>query len=500
MSEATEHTPSQCDSLLDYVYGELSGDALEQFKLHLLTCEKCKRELAGLERVRTAVKQAMPQVEPPADKLSQLLHAAAQQKPKQRGKMLMFARRMVSHPAYAAAAAVVIVGGAVAYNFSMGHIAMPAAEKALHEPLAPQAPAAATPTVDEPQAVGGTLPAGAPEEKPAAPAPGIAKPMESFASHHASEPKMVLKTEAPAEYAVTRAPARKEAPGVAMDGRMRAADKVGYLGKGKDSSLDVLSDHDDGVIDLQKQQSGGAAGGSISTRRHSASSGELARGETEKNVVTGAGVAMKPAPVVAAAPPPPPPEPAKRPAKKMAMEENDRQAEGGVVARNQAATAPTTAAPAPAAVPAPAQPAPGVQALQQPSQQQREISSNESPSQTAVADNKARRKGGEDQALAMKKKAQAAADNGNCDEAKKIYEEIDKQFPKYLTATDRAAYTRCVRVNNNAQMAEQQVDQENSKATVASKSGKKAKAAAPAAAKPPASSTPSDKAADKAAY
>ena len=53
MSEAIQNndTPSQCDRLLDYVYGELAGDDLEQFKLHLLTCEKCKRELAGLERL-----------------------------------------------------------------------------------------------------------------------------------------------------------------------------------------------------------------------------------------------------------------------------------------------------------------------------------------------------------------------------------------------------------------------------------------------------------------
>ena len=48
MSEATQNTetPSQCDRLLDYVYGELSGDDLEQFKLHLLSCDKCKRDPA----------------------------------------------------------------------------------------------------------------------------------------------------------------------------------------------------------------------------------------------------------------------------------------------------------------------------------------------------------------------------------------------------------------------------------------------------------------------
>jgi anti-sigma factor RsiW len=155
MSEAMENTASACDRLLDYVYGELGGDELEQFKLHLLTCEKCKRELAGLERVRSAVKQAMPPMEPPVDKMAQLMHAAAQHKPK-RGKVLMFARRVVSHPAYAAAAVFVLVATTVTVNMSRNAFKMPAPE-AMHEPV--EAPKTAV--AQGPAPAGAAAPAGA---------------------------------------------------------------------------------------------------------------------------------------------------------------------------------------------------------------------------------------------------------------------------------------------------------------------------------------------------
>src|SRR5262249_30175070 len=148
--------------LLDYVYGELSGDDLEQFKLHLLSCDKCKRELQGLERVRSAVKQAMPAVDPPVDKMAQLMLAAAQHKPK-RGKVLMFVRRVVSHPAYAAAAVFALVATTVTINWSRHALQMPPPE-AVHEevPKAPVAPA-------EPAVPVGGAPAAGEKELQAAP-------------------------------------------------------------------------------------------------------------------------------------------------------------------------------------------------------------------------------------------------------------------------------------------------------------------------------------------
>src|SRR4051812_20646156 len=199
MSEAVQNndTPSQCDRLLDYAYGELSGEELEQFKLHLLTCDACKRELQGLERVRSAVKQAMPPVDPPVDKMAQLMHAAAQQKPK-RGKVLMFARRVVSHPAMAAAAVFVVVGTAVLVNFSKGKGIMPSPEVAHEEvPVAEPAGARALPAPANPLN---------PIEEKAAPAKAMdaPKPIE----RDKAEPKIILNTE-PNSYSVRRE-AKKE--------------------------------------------------------------------------------------------------------------------------------------------------------------------------------------------------------------------------------------------------------------------------------------------------
>src|SRR5262245_40435484 len=162
MNGAQGHMASEpCERVLDYAYGELEGEALEQFKLHLLTCEKCKAELAALERVRAAVKQAMPVVEPPAERMNamtaQLLHAAAQNKPQQ-GKLLQFARKarvVVSHPAYLAAASLILIGGAIGLQWSLGRLTMPAEKMPAASETAAAAPA--------PQAEPAAPPAAAPE-------------------------------------------------------------------------------------------------------------------------------------------------------------------------------------------------------------------------------------------------------------------------------------------------------------------------------------------------
>jgi hypothetical protein len=81
------------------------------------------------QRVRTAVRDALPAVEPPQVATGalhqQLLHAAAQRRPPQRGKLLTFARRVVAHPGYAAAAGLLLVGGAVGMQFARGRLLVP---------------------------------------------------------------------------------------------------------------------------------------------------------------------------------------------------------------------------------------------------------------------------------------------------------------------------------------------------------------------------------------
>jgi anti-sigma factor RsiW len=491
MSEAVENTSSLCDKLLDYVYGELAGDELEQFKLHLLTCEKCKRELAGLERVRSAVKNAMPAVEPPVDKMAQLLHAAAQQKPK-RGKVLMFARRMVSHPALAAAAVFVVVGTAVLLNFSMGKVMMPAPEVAHEEvPLAqPAAPTALPPPANPLNGV---------EEKAAPPkAMDAPKPLEAtLDKDKAAEPKIILKTE-PNSYAVRREAKKEDS---FDDAKMQPA-----LG-------------DTRKLHMSTSVSTGAAGGEAPRHKAGKSVDGLMGDSLGGSEGSGYGAPAapppppaKPAPVqakVAAAQPKPevakpvtrpdpsrdetlakeqqaraegPPSRVQGPAQQYQapMEErNNRAIQAGQVAQNQA---PGRGAPATAAAPAPTAETESP-ALTVPPQ-------TKSPEKSANLDNSNYDyKQQKSNAPLLKKKFMEAAQSGRCDEAQKTLEQLDKEYPGYVSVKEKAELARCTRVDNNAQ--EQMAEESRVSAPHA------AKKAAPAKAKSKPSSAPADTATKK---
>src|SRR6185312_16988834 len=136
MSDTTTQPSSECDKLLDYVYGELDEAGKRAFEEHLPACARCQDDVAKLGRVRTAAKRVLPSVEPPASLggalHAQLMHAAAQRKPR-RGILLAFPRKIMQHPALSAAAMFAIVGGAVAINWSRGKMAMPAAEQAAEQ-------------------------------------------------------------------------------------------------------------------------------------------------------------------------------------------------------------------------------------------------------------------------------------------------------------------------------------------------------------------------------
>jgi hypothetical protein len=74
-------------------------------------------------KVRGAVKEVLPLVEPPSAVTgamhAQLLHAAAQRRP-ERGRVISLFRSIASHPGYAAAASVLVIGGAVTWQLSRG--------------------------------------------------------------------------------------------------------------------------------------------------------------------------------------------------------------------------------------------------------------------------------------------------------------------------------------------------------------------------------------------
>jgi anti-sigma factor RsiW len=429
MSSATENTTAQseCDRLLDYVYGELEGNALEQFKAHLDGCEKCKRELAGLERVRGAVRAAIAPIEPPVDKMSalhaQLMHAAAQARPRRSktGKVLMFARRVATHPGYAAAAMLALVGGAVGMMWTMGRLEMPA-EKVASAPVAASAP---KPAAAAPAPLITTAPAGGEVTVvPKEPSKDTAK-NDIVLQHNGyadREAKLFLKTEAgppTSTMAVSRPePARHAAATRAKAKEVPPAD--GLLGEG-------------------------FAGG-------------VARDAT-----------MEP----------------KAPAKKMAKAEEKRQDDNRVLAPNapppppaaaptaaarpaQATTAPAAPPPAPIVAETPIQ-APAEQALAvdgkvgrvtgttSNSQGLYRGSSGTAAQKPQVAQRPVQRNLSD--ADVMRKQADDAAGSGRCDEAIKLFQELEKQHPGYnVSPKERLQYVRCLRMAGRYDAAQNELD------------------------------------------
>jgi hypothetical protein len=151
MSEATRvepHTPSPCDAALDYVYGELTGEALTAFEAHMTSCARCQAEVASFGRVRSVVRAALPALDVPTASQpmgslhTQLLAAAAQRKPP--AKVLSFPsrfRKFVTQPVFAMAATFLLVAGTVTTLWKKG-----ALTTAKQESAAPSTPAvAATP-------------------------------------------------------------------------------------------------------------------------------------------------------------------------------------------------------------------------------------------------------------------------------------------------------------------------------------------------------------------
>jgi hypothetical protein len=129
VSEAeTNSAGTTCEKLLEFVYGELDDAGKRAFEEHLPGCPRCQAEVASLGRARTAARRVMPSVEPPPSLTgalhAQLMLAAAQRKPK-RGVVIELFKRVAQHPQLAAAAMFVVVGGTVAYQWQRGKLAMP---------------------------------------------------------------------------------------------------------------------------------------------------------------------------------------------------------------------------------------------------------------------------------------------------------------------------------------------------------------------------------------
>lgn len=247
-----------CDAVLDYVYGELQGEALEQYRAHLAGCEKCQAEVASMQRVRAAVGPALaveggPSEERLSSMSASLLAAAAARrgspavKAAPRGKVLQLFRTVATHPGYAAAAGLLIVGGAIGWQFSRGHVLMPRERAALEAKQEQEQEQEPQPQPQpQPQQAPAAAPATPPAPPPPAPAPTMAEPAreaEGLALDKAvamEKPKAVQRKGAPA-------PAKKMAKEEADSN-----DALGGLG-------DVEGGVSGGVV-------GGVAGGGGSAR------------------------------------------------------------------------------------------------------------------------------------------------------------------------------------------------------------------------------------------
>jgi hypothetical protein len=473
MSESTENTSTNeaCERVLDYAYGELDAAQAAEFEQHLKDCAKCQRELQMMKRVRSAVKTVLPLIEPPATATgalhAQLLHAAAQRRaPQKMGKMLTFARRVVSHPGYAAAAALLLVGGAVGLQFARGGLSMPpreAAPVAAEAPkpaAAPMSPVVAAPPVEQPGA-SNAEPAAAADEKTIAdktyepkkkvaeggelataapkpePKPEVAKDRKAVVADDTAPELVLSQRSAPkAHHAFAKsAPSKpaEESNDLVLEGKLSSNTHVGKVRDTAGGSRGV-----EGLDGL-----GGVAGGQTG----SAGGGRAAGGPSYG------------APNPYRAPQPKMDAPAEPQAQPQAQTAPRRE----VIARGEpqpvspSYAPPTTAAPSwnangttsqaapppPAPTPAPTQTIAGMPAGQvaqaTPTPQKNEESRVNNLASTAET---------------LRRKAEDAANSGRCDEANKLYRELETRYPTYsLQPRDRLPWVKCLRATGNDQMA-----------------------------------------------
>jgi hypothetical protein len=122
--------------MMEFLYQELDASQTEAFRTHVGGCARCSGELASLQATRRAVR-ALPELEPSADVSTRLL-AAARRAPavevkgvtpvaagEKQGLLAWIAslfRPMTMHPAFAAVAALVLIGGVAGFLALKGNI------------------------------------------------------------------------------------------------------------------------------------------------------------------------------------------------------------------------------------------------------------------------------------------------------------------------------------------------------------------------------------------
>jgi anti-sigma factor RsiW len=444
MSETTPHTNDACELLLDYVYGELDEARKRTFEEHLPGCARCQQEVASFGRVRTAAKRMMPAVEPTAPLAgalhAQLMHAAAQRKPR-RGVLLAFPRKIVEHPALSAAAMFVLVGGAIAINWSRGKMAMPATAEQ-HDVDAPKPAEVATPAPKAP-AAGAPMPEAKQKEQAESDVQaaldnknegGFYKGGDKSAATGSDQTKLALETgsgtytvQRPAAHRATAAP-KKAAParmkGIAVDGKLAKYDALDdSLDRGaKDEAAAGKAGQSDGIVGGIGGASGGGGRGAVAANAKSSAPEELNR-RTVAEKAPARDIVQQQQHGYATS----------TPAKPQPQSSTGQQAWGS---SNGPAAAPP---PPPAAATAPSS--------------EREYARAQSQPVTVAKPSAAPRNFD-----VLRKNADEWAKTGRCDDAMKMYQELEKAN-QYISPTERVSWIRCLTQRGRQEEAQQRLDE-----------------------------------------
>jgi hypothetical protein len=226
------------ERMVDFLYQELEGPELEAWTAHVGGCARCGAEVQSLQRTRQALR-SLPEAEPSPAVTTRLLHEAGKRAARaQGGGFLDWLHRLVgpviAHPAWAAAASLLIVVGVAGFLSMRGKVSQHAA---IDRPTA-AVPEEAVPIRD----VGGDKAGGAPAAAPPATVVPDPQPLGKGEGAAAEKPRDVRAPGSPTpEYepkvpppAVVSAPPAKKARedrNVSRTGRTASTEEDGVLKK-----------------------------------------------------------------------------------------------------------------------------------------------------------------------------------------------------------------------------------------------------------------------------
>jgi hypothetical protein len=132
------------ENMVDFLYQELDATKAAEFQAHVDGCARCGTEVTSLTRTRQAL-HALPEAEPSPAVTTRLLHEAAKRAAPAGGGILDFFSRLLKpvmlHPAWAAAATVLLVVGAATLLSTRAKVS-PTAQRAPESSVAAAPPPA----------------------------------------------------------------------------------------------------------------------------------------------------------------------------------------------------------------------------------------------------------------------------------------------------------------------------------------------------------------------